>query len=103
MEEQNLIITLLLAIFASTGFWQFIITVWQNKKDKKSVNDRLLLGLAYRSICTLCEKYIAKGSITKDEYEDLVKYLYTPYKERGGNGTCERLMEEVKKLPIVNQ
>ena len=44
--------------------------------------------------------YIERGWITQDEYEDLNKYLYNPYREMGGNGTAERLMTEIKKLPI---
>ena len=27
-------------------------------------------------------------------------YFYKPYKSLGGNGSAERIMEEVKKLPI---
>ena len=45
--------------------------------------------------------YITKGSITQDEYENLYKYLYSPYKANGGNGSAERLMREIDKLPIV--
>ena len=107
--DSDTLMKIFLAIFASAGFWQFIIALlqnkWQskqNKVNKQDANDRLLLGLAYRSICELCEKYIARGSITKDEYEDLLKYLYQPYQEKGGNGTCAKLIEEVNKLPLVN-
>lgn len=107
--DSDTLMKIFLAIFASAGFWQFIIALlqnkWQskqNKVNKQDANDRLLLGLAYRSICELCEKYIARGNITKDEYEDLLKYLYQPYKEKGGNGTCAKLIEEVNKLPLVN-
>ena len=32
--------------------------------------------------------------------DSLYNYLYLPYKELGGNGTAERMLNEVKKLPI---
>lgn len=94
------IITIICAIFASTGFWAFVQAVWQTKTKKKTAESRLIMGLAYSKICYLAKEYIAKGELTKDEYEELNKYLYQPYREMGGNGTCERLMHEVDKLPI---
>jgi len=45
-------------------------------------------------------KYLKRGFITHEEYENLVKYLYKPYQKIGGNGSALRLMEEVNKLPI---
>ena len=48
----------------------------------------------------ICERYIERGYITQEEYDSLYNYLYIPYKELGGNGTAERMVNEVKKLPI---
>jgi hypothetical protein len=47
-------------------------------------------------------EYIERGWISRDEYENLHDYLYKPYKELGGNGSAERVMQEVNKLPIKN-
>ena len=33
-------------------------------------------------------------------YENLSKYLYSPYKKLGGNGSAERVMRQVDQLPI---
>ena len=88
------------AVFASTGFWTFLWQVLSSRQKAKTADSRLLLGLAYRSICQLCGHYIERGWLSKDEYEDLYKYLYAPYRDAGGDGTCERLMAEVQKLPI---
>ena len=60
----------------------------------------MLLGLGHVKIIETCEKYIARGYIRQDEYDSLYNYLYLPYKELGGNGTAERMINEVKKLPI---
>lgn len=60
----------------------------------------MLLGLGHVKIIETCEKYIVRGYIRQDEYDSLYNYLYLPYKELGGNGTAERMINEVKKLPI---
>jgi hypothetical protein len=60
----------------------------------------MILGLGHDKIIYLGKEYIARGWITSDEYENLHDYLYMPYKNMGGNGSAERIMEEVKKLPI---
>lgn len=43
---------------------------------------------------------MTRGYITIDEYEDLQKYLYSPYLTFGGNGMAEKVMKEVQELPI---
>ena len=94
-----MLVQIIIAVFASAGFWKLIDTQIQ-KKDAKSPERQMLLGLAHDKICYLAEKYIERGWITRDEYENLHDYLYLPYKALGGNGTADRLMEEVDKLPI---
>lgn len=44
--------------------------------------------------------YLSRGYITIDEYEDLQKYLFSPYSSFGGNGMAEKVMKEVQELPI---
>ncbi len=96
----EIIVTLVVAAFASSGLWSFVMYMVQRRNTKKDAVTRLILGLAYRQIMESCMEYIKRGSITKDEYEDLIKYLFAPYKELGGDGTAERLVGEVQKLPI---
>lgn len=94
------ILTIIVATLASTGFWSLVLYKIQKRDENKDSLTRLILGLAYREITELCIKYVQRGYITKDEYEDLIKYLFAPYKELGGDGTAEKLIDEVKKLPI---
>lgn len=92
----QMVLTAICAVLASSGFWAWM----SSRRDKKDAKTKMILGLGHDRIITLSMQYIERGWITQDEYEDLNKYLYLPYQEMGGNGTAERLMNEVKKLPI---
>ena len=99
----QLLLTIGGSVIASSGFWAFIIARKEKRdaqKNKTDPHSRMLLGLGHDRIIFLCMHYIDRGWITDDEYGDLKKYLYKPYTEMGGNGTAERLMSEVDKLPI---
>ena len=63
----------------------------------------MLIGLGHDRIIALGMHYIERGYITQDEYENLVDYLYLPYQKMGGNGSAERIVNEVKKLPLRDQ
>ena len=88
--------SVLIALISSTGLWSYIAN-YRNKHDAKT---RLLIGLAHDRIIYLGTRYIDRGYITPDEYENLHDYLYVPYAENGGNGSAKRVMEQVKALPI---
>jgi hypothetical protein len=91
----EMIVAVIIAVFASSGFWLFI-----SKMDvKRSAANRMLLGLGHDRIVYLCLKYISAGCVTSDEFENLHDYLYVPYVDMGGNGSARKYMEEVKKLP----
>lgn len=92
----QMFITVACAVVASSGFWTYL----QKRRDKKDAKTKLLIGLAHDRIMYLCMRYIDRGYITQDEYENLKMYLYDPYEENGGNGSAKRLMLEVDKLPI---
>lgn len=89
-------LTIIGSVLASSGFWAFI----QSKRKKKDGSTELLIGLAHDRIIFLGMSYVRRTWITQDEYDNLVRYLYKPYKELGGNGTAARVMAEVEKLPI---
>ena len=95
-----MISTIVIAIFASTGFWAFVTVVYRNKTKKDNAEAQMLKGLGHDRICCLGESYIKRGYITKEEYENLRDYLYLPYKKLGGNGTAEKIVKDVSNLPI---
>lgn len=92
-------VTMITTLLASTGFWTYM----QSRDKRSDATTRLLMGLAYARITSIGMSHIERGWITKDEYEDFRKYLYEPYKELGGNGVGDRIMEEVGRLPIRQQ
>lgn len=106
MQKMQYIITIITIIFASGGFWAFITAILNDRRQKRAetsgereADHQLLLGLAHDRLYALCAEYIAQGSITADQYDNL-KYIYDPYVKAGGNGTGKRLMQEIEKIPI---
>jgi hypothetical protein len=84
------------SVLGSGGLWAYL----QSKDTRRSATTRLLMGVAYAQITTLGVSYLDRGWITKDEYEELNKYFYEPYKALGGNGVAERVMNGVSRLPL---
>jgi hypothetical protein len=87
------------SILASSGFWSYIL----RKDQSKDAITRLMMGMAYDYITSRGIGYIERGWIAMDELEELSNYYYEPYKSLGGNGVAERVMGEVKRLPIRAQ
>ncbi|MBR4539250.1 MAG: hypothetical protein IKO52_10455 [Clostridia bacterium] len=95
-EWLKTVLTIIGAVLASSGFWTWI----QKRSEKKDIRTQVLIGLAHDRIIYLGLKYIDRGYITRDEYENLYEYLYKPYEKMGGNGSAKRIMQEVDRLPI---
>ena len=93
------VVTVFSSIMASTGFWAYL----QRRDSLKGASAQLLLGLAHGRIVSLGQRYIERGSITSWEYEDYMKYLCRPYSKFGGNGLADKVINEVKQLPISSQ
>lgn len=105
--ETDLTLAVVFAILASSGFWAFITVIVQKHLENKysvssreSIEREMLIGLAHDRILSLGMKYIQRGYITRDEYENINQYLYEPYSKLGGNGSAKKIMEELNKLPI---
>ena len=93
----QILITVVTSVMASGGFWTYL----QNRREKKNSRTKMILGLGYDRIIALGMKYIDRGWITQDEYENLEKYIYEPYsKLRPDDGSVRRIMQEVNTLPM---
>jgi hypothetical protein len=89
-------LTLICAFLASGGFWAYLT----KRQDRNSDTTKLLMGLAHDLILTRGTTYMSRGYITNEEFNDLDVYLIRPYLGLGGNGMAERILNEIKKLPI---
>lgn len=94
----DIIIAVITATAASSGFWAFV----QSRADKNDNTRKLLIGIAHDRIMWLGQQYLEKGSITTDEYENLITYLYEPYEACGGNGSAKHVVNKVGQLEISN-
>lgn len=92
----QMVVTIVCAVLGSSGLWVLI----QKHLDKKDAKTQMLIGLGHDRVMHLGMKYIERGYITRDEFENLVDYLYKPYADMGGNGSAARVIEEVRHLPI---
>ena len=102
LVNTNNLVTLLVAVFASTGFWslvQYIIGIIKEKKGGNSAEKNLLIALSHDRILTLSKEAIAKGYISQDDYDNLAQ-MTEPYFQAGGNHLAKKYWTEVQTLPI---
>ena len=66
---------------------------------RKHERDEDIMLLLYHDIKTECKDYIAQGSIDGEGLEVLLQ-MHGRYHARGGNGYLDKLITEVKSLPI---
>lgn len=102
------IVTVVCAVFASSGFWAVVTMMIQKKgkaEQEKCESERALSnmvrGLAHAKIVERGEHYIMQGYITIDDLNEFDHYLYQPYEALGGNGYAKKIYGQVMKLPIV--
>lgn len=98
----NNIVIAIIAIFASTGFWQFVIAVWQSTKKSQSDLEKAVIAMLHDKIFDKAERYLKRGGITIKELDNL-RCLYTPYSGLGGNGTGEKLFKDCLDLPLITE
>lgn len=92
----QIIVTILTSVLASSGLWAFLST----HVEKSSAEKDIIVGIAHVEILFFGTRYLERGYITREEYTTLYTCLYEPYKKLGGNGSAEKIMSEVNKLPI---
>ena len=92
----DIILAIVSSLLASSGLWAYVF----KKLNTRDAQNDMLIGLGHDRIMYLGMQYIKQGWISSDEYENLSKYLFEPYRALGGNGSAERIMKEVDKLTI---
>ena len=92
-EMANPLIT---TVLSGPGIWAWAKT---RTTHNKSV-DRLLLQVAKNQLVSQGRKYLKRGYITMDEYEEY-EAEYQVYSGLGGNGLARRIFEQVDNLPMM--
>lgn len=95
------LVTILLAIFASSGLWSFLLYVAQRRDQKQDARTKALLVLLHDAVYHNCERAIHRGYTTLIEFDNITE-LYNAYHALGGNGTGTELYNKVRALPIHN-
>lgn len=84
------------ALLGGSGLWAWA----KAKSDRNDTEDRLLLQVAKNQLVYQGRKYLKRGYITMDEYEEY-ESEFNVYKTLGGNGLARRIFEQVDDLPMM--
>ena len=95
----NIIVTIIITMLASSGFWAFIQWTLTCVRDKKSAEKSALLALLHDRLYYEIGRMLSEDTVKRDDYENIT-YLYKPYKQLGGNGTCEKMYMDLQKKEI---
>lgn len=95
------IITLVITISGSLGFWEFLKYLISNRRKKKTAEQEALLSISQYLLYPELEKIYFRGVVGYDEF-DMIASLFNAYKRLGGNGTTKRRFAQVDELPRVH-
>ena len=86
----------LTALLGSSGIWAWV----KSKSERNDSEDKLLLAVARSQLVEQGRKYLKRGYITMDEYEEYEAH-YKLYSDLGGNGLARRIYKQVEDLPMM--
>lgn len=84
------------ALLGGSGIWAWART----RSERNDSEDQLLLQVAKNQLVSQGRKYLKRGYITMDEYEEY-ESEYKVYAALGGNGLARRVFKQVDDLPIM--
>lgn len=96
MHSIEMLITIIGSVFASSGLWTLILY----KAKQKDIGLLMTRGMAHYHIIEEGQKFIDRGWITHEEYDDFMKYLANPYLESGSNGLAKKMIDTISDLPF---
>ena len=92
-ELANPVVT---ALLSGSGIWAWA----KAKSERNDTEDRLLLQVAKNQLVSQGRKYLKRGYIMMDEYEEY-ESEFKVYESLGGNGLARRIFKHVDDLPIM--
>lgn len=96
MNWIEVLVTITGSVFASSGLWSLIL--YKIKKNDSGI--LMTRGMAHYRIIEEGQKFIERGWITHEEYDDFMKYLGDPYLESGSNGLAKKMIDDISDLPF---
>ena len=84
------------ALLGGSGIWAWA----KAKSERNDSEDKLLLQVAKNQLVNQGRKYLKRGYISMDEYEEYEEE-YRIYSALGGNGLARRVFKQVDDLPIL--
>lgn len=104
--DKEIITTLILTVFGSTGFWALLQTVIinrqrkkENKTEKLDAISKGVLATLHKELNELCDVVIEQEYVTQSQFEDL-QYMSAPYLALGGDGTLEKKLKIIDKFDM---
>lgn len=96
MNWTEVVVTIAGSVLASSGLWSWILY----KIKQKDAGLLMTRGMAHYQIIEEGQKFIERGWITHEEYDDFMKYLGNPYLESGSNGLAKKMIDDISTLPF---
>lgn len=90
------IVGIVIAIFASTGFWQVVLYKVQKRDKKITATERALMYLLRNDLISRCDFWLDKESIPINEWTSLIEENDI-YHELGGDGDLKERMEALEE------
>ena len=92
------VVGVILAVFASSGFWQLVIYKVQSHDSKKTASEQALMYLLRQDLIARCDHWLDHDSLPINEWTSIVQENEI-YHELGGNGDMKERMEELNAKP----
>ena len=96
MHWIEMIVTIIGSVFTSSGLWTLILY----KSKQKDTEVLMTRGMVHYQIIDEGQKFIERGWITHEEYDNFMKYLGDPYLESGSNGMAKKIINDISDLPF---
>ena len=77
----------------------YLLQRHDRRHDDQADVTAAIIGLEHDRLYTICGQIIARGYSYSSELENLDRYIFEPYKALGGDGSGDKLMNDVKALP----
>lgn len=90
-------VAIIIAVIGSQAFVEFV--KWLTTRKKPTPADRLLRALGQDRIVYVGSGCLEKGYITRDQLT-IMTTIIEPYKEMGGDGLADSIMDRCRALPI---